>query len=786
MTGNANDPPDVEPDRGQEEDRLQDSPEDWAEDWAEDWDGPPPRDSHTSRPGARTRVRVLLPLPLGDAYDYAWAPLFGEDPEPPAPGSWVTVPLGPRLVAGCVWDGERPADEVPVKEERLKDVASVLDAPTLPEVNRRFCDWVASYCLADPGAVLKMMASVPQALVPEEPKMGVMLGDDPPEALGLKVTAARLKVLDCAADRVIRSVKDLATESGASTAVVQGLLKGGALTSAPLPRTALFKEPDGHYPGPDLSDNQHEAAQTLISRVEAQHYATVLLDGVTGSGKTEVYFEAIGAALRQDKQCVVLLPEIALTPEWLDRFERRFGCRPAVWHSEMKGNLRRRTWRALAEGDVRILVGARSALFLPFQKLGLIIVDEEHESAFKQEEGGVLYHARDMAVARAHLGDIPVVLASATPSIESLVNVRSGRYERLSLPTRHGTATLPAVELIDMLETPAAPGRWLAPSLETALKETIAAGDQAMLFLNRRGYAPLTLCGACGFRIGCPNCSSWLVEHKLLARLRCHQCGFEAPAPSICPDCGAADQFRACGPGVERVAEEVMQLLPDARFVIVSGDTVGSPGQAAEMVRSIREHEVDVVIGTQMIAKGHNFPNLTLVGVVDGDLGLAGGDLRAAERTYQLLSQVGGRAGRGEKPGRVFIQTYSKAAPVFTALRNGDRDQFYETEIAARQAAGQPPFRRLAGLVVTAPDSQRADALARALARTAPLDDPDVRILGPAEPAYAVLRGRHRRRFLVNAPRAFPLQATLKEWLGRVAIPSSCRVIIDIDPHGFL
>jgi len=750
----------------------------------EDWDGPPPRGPRAGA-GARRRVRVLLPLPLGGAFDYAWSPLDPEAP-PPAPGSLVSVPLGRRVIVGCVWDGPRDPGEVAVAETRLKDIEAVLDAPPLPETSRRFVDWVARYCLADPGAVLRMVISVPQALRPEPPRAGVVLGDAPPEALGVRLTAARRAVLDAAADRVPRTAKDLAAMSGAGPSVVQGLIKAGALVAVDLPPERWFPLPDGDRPGPALSEDQRRAAETLAQRLAEDAYAAILLDGVTGSGKTEVYFEAVAAALRRDRQVLVLVPEIALTPEWLGRFERRFGVRPAVWHSDMKPVARRRAWRAIAEGEARVVVGARSALFLPYPELGLIIVDEEHESAFKQEEGGVLYHARDMAVARAHLGGFPIVLASATPAIETLVNVRAGRYERLVLPSRHGGATLPPATLVDLVATPPPPGRWLAPPVAQALEETIGRGEQAMLFLNRRGYAPLTLCGSCGFRVGCPNCSSWLVEHRLLGRLRCHHCGFEAPRPAVCPDCGAADSFRACGPGVERVAEEVVRSLPEARFMVVSGDTVGGPAQAAEIVRSIRDHEVDVVIGTQMIAKGHNFPHLTLVGVVDGDLGLAGGDLRAAERTYQLLSQVGGRAGRGAKPGRVMIQTHAVREPVFAALRDGDRDRFYETEIAARRAAGQPPFRRLAAVVVSAPDAERADKLARDLARTAPLTERALRVLGPAEPAYAILRGRHRRRFLVNAPRAYPLQDGLRAWLGRVAVPSGCRVVVDVDPHGFL
>ncbi|HYM02866.1 MAG TPA: primosomal protein N', partial [Stellaceae bacterium] len=490
------------------------------------------------------------------------------------------------------------------------------------------------------------------------------------------------------------------------------------------------------------------------------------------------------AAIERGSQALVLLPEIALSAQWLQRFAERFGAPPAQWHSDLSHRERRSTWRGVAEGKISVVVGARSALFLPFPKLGLIVVDEEHDSSFKQEDG-VVYHARDMAVVRASLAKVPIVLVSATPSVETTVNVEQHRYERLHLPARHGAATLPEIRVIDMRRERPERQRFLAPPLVAALGETLAAGEQAMLFLNRRGYAPLTLCRACGFRLQCPNCTAWLVEHRFLGRLQCHHCGHSEPLPPLCPNCGEAASFAACGPGVERLAEEVASRFPAARLAVMASDTLIGPRSAAELVKSVEEHAIDVLIGTQVMAKGHHFPLLTLVGVVDADLGLTGGDLRAAERTFQLLHQVSGRAGRAERPGVVYLQTYMPEHPVMRALVSDDRDRFLAMEAEARREHTMPPFGRLAALIIAGPDDDSADHAARAYARAMP-HMPGVEVLGPAPAPLAVLRGRHRRRFLVKTKRGVNIQAVLREWLGRVKVPSSVRVQVDVDPYSFL
>lgn len=730
---------------------------------------------------ARTETRAvqaLLPLPLGEAYDYRVP--AGLDL---APGDIAEFPLGPRKLIGVVW-GAEPARVSPGK---LKSVVRRLPAPPLGADIRAFIDWVAAYTLAPPGAVLRMAISVPQALEEPAAHLAYRRKADAVPPAGFKMTEPRRRVLALLddADGPPRTPAELSLEAGCGPAVARGLAEAGLLEPVLLPaRLETPPPPDPTLPGPALGPAQHEAAAELRRRVEAGGYSATLLDGVTGSGKTEVYFEAVAAAAAAGKQALVLLPEIALSAQWFNRFKARFGAPPCVWHSEMTGAQRRDAWRAAAAGAAAVVVGARSALFLPLPKLGLIVVDEEHDGAFKQEDG-VCYHARDMAVARAHLGKFPIVLASATPSLETQINAESGRYHRLHLPSRHGAAELPDVALVDLRVDRPPARHWLAPSLRAAIADTLTAGEQVMLFLNRRGYAPLTLCRTCGHRMQCPNCTAWLVEHRLARRLQCHHCGFTAPLPETCPSCGTEGSLHACGPGVERVAEEVAELFPDARSEVVASDTIQGPAAMREAIRRIGDHEVDIVVGTQVMAKGHHFPMLTLVGVVDADLGLAGGDLRAAERTYQLLHQVSGRAGRGERPGRVLLQTFLPEHPVMQALAAGDRDGFYALEAEMRREAAMPPFGRLAALIVSSEDESAADQTAMALRRAAPDDERWV-TLGPAPAPLALLRGRHRRRLLLKGPRGLALQPVVREWLARVQVPHNVRVVADIDPQSFL
>ncbi len=724
----------------------------------------------------KTVVGVLLPLPLTGAYDYKLPPGV-EAPR----GTLVAAPLGGREVLGVVWG---PAEGA-VGDNRLK-IATPLDgAPALPEKLCDFIAWVADYTLNPPGAILAMALRSRGAFKPEARRIAYVRGTVTPPRL----SAQRQRALEVAADGLARSVPGLAEDANVSPAVVRGLIQAGALVPTELPEFLPFPAPDGGHAAPTLGEDQARAADALREAVKARKFSASLLDGVTGSGKTEVYFEAVAEALRRGRQALILLPEIALTVQFLERFAARFGVRPAEWHSDLSQKERRRTYRAVMNGEARVVVGARSSLFLPFRELGLVIVDEEHEQAFKQQDGAI-YHARDMAVVRARIEDCPVVLASATPSLESFVNAHGGRYAHLRLPSRHGIAQLPRVELVDLrharapvtAEEPRA--QWLSPPLRDALRRALDAGEQAMLFLNRRGYAPLTLCEACGHKFTCPHCAAWLVEHRYRRRLACHQCGYEIAVPQACPQCGESGTLIACGPGVERVAEEFAQFFPDARYAIASSDTLHGPAETQGAIRAMARREVDVLIGTQIVAKGHHFPQLTLVGVVDADLGGSDGDLRARERTFQLLHQVAGRAGRAEKPGLVLLQTRNPDDAVMQALAQGDRDGFYAQERLLREAAAAPPFGRLVALVVSGHDRDAVLAAARRLGQCAP-PARDVKVWGPTPAFYALLRGQTRERLLVQAAKSVDVQAYLKAWLAQVKTPASVRVTVDVDPVSF-
>ena len=720
------------------------------------------------------RVRVLAALPLPSAYDYRVAEgMTVHD------GDFVRVPLGRRQVNGVVW-GAGGADGV--DDSKIKDILDCLDAPPMAETTRHFIDWVAAYTVSPPGAVLKMAMSVPAALEPPKPAIVYGLNPSPPD---FKNTDARRRVIDVLKDgQPPRPGVELAREAAVGPGVVQGLVKAGVLLTQEIAQEPEMDMPDGDHPGPVLSEGQTVAAAELVKEASKGGFTVSLLDGVPGSGKTEVYFQAVAEILKQGRQVLVLLPEIALSAQWLARFEKRFGTRPVEWHSDMTPARRRDTWRAVARGRAGVVVGARSALFLPFVDLALIVVDEEHESAFKQEEG-VIYNARDMAVVRASMADIPIVLASATPSLETVVNARSGRYQLLHLPERHGGAELPDVSLIDMRAEALPGGRWLSPQLTDSLKEVFAAGEQAMLFLNRRGYAPLTLCRTCGHRFQCPHCTAWLVSHRRGAgRMQCHHCGYSTAMPEKCPEC-ENETLAACGPGVERLAEEVAEVFPDIRYEIAASDSISGPAAAADLVRRIESHEIDLIIGTQIVAKGYHFPLLTLVGVVDADLGLSGGDLRAAERTFQLLYQVAGRAGRAERPGRVALQTYMPDHAVMQAMQSGDRERFLDIETRAREEAAMPPFSRLAALIISGPSGEAVDRASGQLARQAPRYK-NVLVLGPAPAPLAMVRGRHRRRFLVRAPKEVNMQRLIADWIGNITLSGAVRIQADIDPYSFL
>ena len=725
----------------------------------------------------RPRAPVLMPVALDQTYDYLLP--SGTEVQP---GQFVMVPFGAQSRIGIVWRrvvGEAKA----IDPKRMKTIDTVLDVPMLPALSMEFAEWIAKYTLAPLGMVARMMMAAQAVFEPSKPRFGVQIvvgGHLPP-----RMTPARLKALEIAGDGLIRAKSALADAAGCSPGVVDGLVAAGALVEVAIPEKR-FRALHADHMVVEFAGAQAEAVETLRAAVDGQNFSASLLDGVTGSGKTEVYFEAVARTLAQGRQAVILLPEIALTSQFMDRFTQRFGAVPAEWHSALSQPERARVWRAAASGEAQVIVGARSALFLPYADLGLIVIDEEHDQGFKQDDR-VHYQGRDMAVVRASLGKIPIVLASATPSIESHVNARTGRYRHIVLPSRFSGTELPEITPIDLRTQQPDKGRWLAPVMVEAITETLQKGQQTLLFLNRRGYAPLTLCRKCGHKFDCPQCTAWLVEHRFRNRLNCHHCGFSLPIPDRCPHCQEEKSMTACGPGVERIAEEVAERFPDAKLALMSSDLIPGLVEMREMIHKIERGEIQIIIGTQIVAKGHHFPDLATVGIVDGDLGLAqGADPRSGERTFQLLHQVTGRAGRSFANGRGFVQTYNPEHPVMEAIIKGDREAFLEREIHIRQAGMLPPYGRLAALVVSARDKETAELIARDIAHRAPPAE-RITVLGPAEAPIAVVRGRFRWRLLVKAPREVDIQGYLREWLAAVPkLPSDVMLSVDVDPYNFL
>src|SRR5215471_17197617 len=732
-----------------------------------------PRQNASSATATRI-VDVLVPVALNQTYSYR----VPRGMELKA-GDVVAVPLGPREVVAVVWAENANPD--PRLHNRLKDVGEKLDVPPLKRELRALVDWVANYTLSPRGMVLRMCLKMGEHLGPERTRLGVRLVGEAPRRL----TPARRRLIEVLSDRLLHNKSEAAKEAGVSTSVVDGLVDECTLVTEAMPRATPPPPPDPSHARPEFNRQQRSAVDAMRALAANGSFHVALLDGVTGSGKTEVYFEAVAEIVRRGKQSLILMPEIALTGQFLDRFAQRFGVRPLEWHSELTPRTRARNWAAIAAGEAPVVVGARSALFLPYADLGLIVVDEEHDQAYKQDDG-VHYHARDMAVVRAHIAKIPIVLASATPSVETEVNARKGRYQRILLPARFGGQHMPHIEAIDLRREAPPRGRFISPRLAEQIKFAVARREQALLFLNRRGYAPLTLCRACGHRFACTICDAWLVDHRFRQRLVCHHCGFSMPRPHICPNCAAEESLVAVGPGVERLQEEAAALFPQARTMVLSSDLITSIETMRSELNEIAEGRVDIIIGTQLVAKGHHFPRLNLVGVVDADLGLNNGDPRAAERTFQLLNQVIGRAGRDQGRGIGFLQTHQPEHPVIKALVACDREAFYASEIDARERTVYPPFGRLASLIVSAGDRPNAEGFARKLASVAPLDE-RIQVLGPAEAPLAVIKGRYRFRLLVKSLRNVDLSVYLREWLAAgPKTKGNLKLEIDVDPQSFL
>lgn len=718
--------------------------------------------------------QVLVTQPIDKNYDY-----LIPDHMDIEPGDYVLVPLGPRQVTGLVWALNENGPEAPSK--KLKSILHKFDLPPMSGDMRDFIDRAAKYNMIERGHVLKMAMPIPAAM---EKGAGVKAYAPGAIADDALLTEKQKKVVALLKDQKPRKLADITKGAGVTQAIVKTLEKSGALKIVEMARPAPCRNPDLNHGKKVLNSAQKEIAGRLKERIAQGGYEAYLLDGITGSGKTETYFEAVAAALKLDKQVVILLPEIALSNAFIERFKERFNCAPALWHSSLTPAQRKLTWRGIANGETRVVVGARSALFLPYPDLGLLIVDEEHDNAFKQEENGI-YNARDMAILRANLSEIPIILVSATPSLETMQNVWNGKYTHLELPARYGDAAKPDVKIVDMRLDKPERQHFISPVLKDAIERNISRGEQALLFLNRRGYAPLTLCRTCGYRFECPRCTAWLVEHKKIDKLQCHHCGYDMRLPEICPSCGDVHSFAACGPGVERIAEEVKEYFPEARSLILASDVTDSPEKINEALNAIHNHDVDIIIGTQIIAKGHHFPKLTCVGIVDADLGLSGGDLRATEKSFHLLHQVAGRAGREKLKGEVYVQTFNPQHRVMQTLANDDRDEFLRVEAEERERAHMPPFTRLVALILASENEDLVRKTSEEVVRKAPAVE-GIGILGPAQAQMYRIRGKYRYRVLIRAEKNLNVQKYLSEWLDPIRIPSAVRLAIDVDPQSFL
>ncbi|MDA5558194.1 primosomal protein N' [Shimia sp. MMG029] len=718
-------------------------------------------------------IAVLTTQPLDRVLDYK-APAGGV-----WAGSFVEVPLGPRKVLGVVWGMGKGDYDI----SKIRAANKALDVAPMRADMRNFLQRAADYTLTPLHAMLRLATRAPGLSDPPSMRKVYRRGTGAPD----RQTDARRRVLATLEDYggLAFTLGELGEMAGVTNSVIKGLVKQGVVLEEAAPRDTPYLRLDPDYGGKELTADQEAGAAELRAGIQSGVYGTTLLRGVTGSGKTEVYLEAVAECLRKGRQALVLLPEIALTAEFLTRVEARFGARPAEWHSGVTMTERRRAWKMVGEGGAQLVVGARSALFLPYRDLGLIIVDEEHDTSYKQEDG-VLYNARDMSVLRAAMCDAQVVLASATPSLETWANAEAGKYKRLELTSRYGASVLPEMRAIDMRTQKLPASRWISPALKEAVDARIAKGEQALLFINRRGYAPVTICRACGHQIGCDHCDARMVEHRFLKRLLCHQCGETKPMPDACPSCEVEGKLAPVGPGVERLAEEAQELWPDARQAVLSSDLFGSARALKESIETIANGGADIIIGTQLVAKGHNFPLLTLVGVIDADLGLQGSDLRAAERTFQLMRQVAGRAGRSERAGLALLQTFQPEHPVIRAILTGDENGFWRAEADERRHAVVPPFGRMAGIILSGSDVGQVFDLGNALARNSDaLRAIGAEVYGPAPAPIARVRGRHRVRLLVKADKSAPLQAALARWIGQFRLKGDLRLAVDIDPQSF-
>ena len=727
-----------------------------------------------------TVVKVLIPNVVNTGYDYR---LTGDADL----GQFVRVSVMNRPYIGVVFgfgDSGLPPD-------KIKNVAEIYPSK-LSADDLLWIQKMSAWTLMTPGAVLRLIINVPDAFLP--PKIEPLYNFN--FAATGKMTDARQMVMDAysANDNTAMTITDLRNIARVSHAVINTMIKRGLLT---LCDNRIIESNEFNYIYHDtgnviLNDEQSGAAHVIGDAIDVGGFSVHLLDGITGSGKTQVYFDSVLRAYNAGKSVLLMMPEIALTAQFMTRFQKRFGAPPIVWHSNLTAARRREIWRGVLNKKIRIVVGTRSALFLPWQDLGLIVIDEEHDTSYKQEDMGN-YHARDMAILRAKIAGFPIVLASATPSLETLNNVDLGKYKILKLTSRFGGAQMPIISTLDMRENRPTDYKLpnddtpqhgnLSPALCDAIADTLNAKQQVMLFINRRGFAPITQCKKCGWVAMCPECSVGMTYHKRLNKLLCHMCGRTMELPKKCPECGGeVSQF---GVGLERIEQEVSARFPNARTALVSSDTIMTRQTLERLVAKMENGEIDIVIGTQILAKGHHFPNLTLVGVVDADMGLYGTDFRAGEHTFQQLFQVAGRAGRGKFPGRVLLQTYQPDNPVLTAICNCDRDSFIKNDMESRRSAKMPPFGQLIAVIVEGEKEQTLKSFCETLAASAPKLNGG-KIMGPIAAQIYQIRNWYRMRFLIAGDANAKLQPVVSHWLSTVRTPANIRIKIDVNPQNFM
>ncbi len=721
---------------------------------------------------------VLLPLVFDDVFDYSCDEYLQV-------GQLVLVPFGREEHIGIVYKTGKTAN---IDDKKIKKIKEIIKLPLISFKLISFIEKVAQYNLASKGLVLKMVLGQKTNQLPKQKIQLLGLNIKNKNLDGIRITENRKAVFSLLDNNVELDKEAIIEKTGVSDSVINAMIKSGFLykkdvlinEEAPLQQVNLRKQVE-------LTDEQQLASDILIKKVNNGFSAT-LLDGITGSGKTEVYFEAVAEALKLNKQVLVLVPEISLTTQWLKRFEKRFGVIPFIWHSEVGVREKAKTWKAVSQNNAKVVVGARSALFLPYADLGIIVVDESHDHSFKQESL-VNYQGRDMAVLRSHLEQVPIILSTATPDLETLVNVDEAKYDCVKLRKRYAKATLPEIKIIDIKKDKPQKGTWgvsfIAPTLVDELKKNLERGEQSMLFLNRRGYAPLMICRDCGHRIQCPHCTAWLSEHRITGELVCHHCGYKMHTPKRCPHCASEDGLTACGPGVERIAEEVKNRFPTAKVEILSSDITSNYKEISEVIKKTSNKEVDILIGTQILAKGHNFPDLTLVGVIDADLGLMGTDLRSTEQTFQLLSQVAGRAGRGERKGIVYLQTLYPDNLILDAVIKHDREAFIDIEKSSRLMLKMPPYGKLAAVIISSTNNELAETTAYLLGKCAPRTD-NIQTFGPAPAPLSLLRGKYRYRLLIKTSKNINIQEVIKKWMSMVKIKSNVRVDVDINPYSFM